>query len=214
MPERSGPEGQQSTHPRVREPPLPSPPHLTTTPSSPQAFAQAHGALAAWVRRRLTELTANPHTAEDLAQRTWLAVWEAVSQGRYDPARAAISTYVYAVSQNVYRHWARTQATAANHASAIAAATATDAPADPLADAELIDELRRTLRDGGPGLTPALLQTLHLIAQGATDRQLAAELGVAPSTAHARKQQALDALRTHLNTCFSAERSPAQRQQP
>jgi DNA-directed RNA polymerase specialized sigma24 family protein len=192
---------------------LPPSTPLTTPPPTPQAFAQAHGALAAWLRRRLTDLTANPDTAEDLCQRTWQAVWEAVSQGRYDARRAAMSTYVYAVSQNVYRRWARTQATAASHAPAIAAnaPAPADAESDPLADAEIVDELRRTLRDGAPGLNLEHLGTLHLIAKGVTDRELARELSVAPSTAHTRKRDALEALRAHLNSRFFPERTPPTR---
>lgn len=188
-------------------------PSLTTIPASPQAFAQAHSALAAWVRRRLIDLTGDPHAAEDLSQRTWQAVWEAVSQGRYDPSRAAISTFVYAVSQNTYRNWARTRATAAHHAQMVAAnaPAESDTPADPMADAEVVDELRRVLRDGAPGLNPQHLRTLHLIARGATDRELATELGVAPSTAHSRKRESLDALRNHLNLRFFSERRPPTR---
>jgi RNA polymerase sigma factor (sigma-70 family) len=185
-----------------------------TIPSpSPQAFAQAHSALAAWIRRRLTDATGDPHVAEDLAQQTWQAVWEAVSQGRYDPSRAALSTFAYAVSQNVYRHWLRRQSTAAAHAPAVLA-NAPQMPEpenNPLADAELIDELRRVLREGGAGLSEESLQTLHLIARGSTDRELALELAVAPSTAHARKRAALNALRTHLTSRFFSERTPPQR---
>ncbi|HYD00146.1 MAG TPA: RNA polymerase sigma factor [Phycisphaerales bacterium] len=190
-------------------------PPLTTIPSSPQAFAEAHAALAAWVRRRLAEMTGDAHTAEDLAQKTWLAVWEAVSGGRYDPGRAAISTFVYAVSQNVYRHWARSQATAANHMPAIAGQIADGAEHDDgaLADAEIVDELRRCLREGVPGLGSDYLHVLGLIAGGATDRELAGELGVAPSTAHSRKREALAALRRHLQELFFTERTGRERKE-
>lgn len=158
----------------------------------------------------MTERTGDDHAADDLSQRTWQAVWEAVSQGRYDPSRAAISTFAYAVSQNVYRNWARSRATAAQHAPAIAA-NAQQSPEtgdDPLADAEVIDELRRVLREGAPGLNPSRLRTLHLIARGATDRELAAELAVAPSTAHTRKREAIDALKAHIESRFFSERTP------
>ncbi len=187
-------------------------PPLTNYPPSPQAFAAAHAALAAWVQRRLTQLTADPGAAEDLAQRTWMAVWEAVRDGRYDPQRAAMSTYVYAVSQNVFRNWARSRATSASHAAAIAAASAAEATpdADPIEDAEVVDELRGVLRDGAPGLAAGSLRVLQLIAQGLTDRELAKALAVAPSTAHARRREALDALRNHLEKRFSPERSPTQ----
>src|ERR1051326_2698718 len=44
-------------------------------------------------------------TADDLCQRTWTMVWEAVSSGKYDPDRAAISTFIYAVGNMVWlRH--------------------------------------------------------------------------------------------------------------
>lgn len=190
------------------------PPH-STIPGSPQVFAEAHAALAAWIRRRLTDLTGDAHTADDLAQQTWQAVWEAVSQGRYDPGKAALSTFAYAVSQNVYRHWVRRQSTITAHAPAVAAnAPQTDEPENnPLADAELIDELRRILRNerSTPDLSEEVLRTLHLVARGVTDRELALELAVAPSTAHARKQAALEALRTHLTNRFFPERTPPSR---
>src|SRR5690606_2863720 len=43
-------------------------------------------------------LAGDAEVAEELAQRAWIAVWEALRRGRYDPARAAISTFVYAVA--------------------------------------------------------------------------------------------------------------------
>jgi RNA polymerase sigma factor (sigma-70 family) len=186
------------------------------TPTTPEEFSRVHAALTAWTRRRLTELTGDTHAADDLTQQTWQGVWEAVSQGRYDPQRAALSTFVYAVSQNVYRHWLRRQATVAGHAPAIAAAAAAPAEAesDPVADAELVEELRRVLREGAPGMGPVDLHALQLVAQGATDRDLAKSLGVAPSTAHARKRVALDALRSYLKSRFFAERRADSRQQP
>ncbi|MDP1662298.1 MAG: sigma-70 family RNA polymerase sigma factor [Phycisphaerales bacterium] len=188
---------------------------LTNHPSTPQAFAAAHAALAAWVKRRLTELTADPHAGEDLSQRTWLAVWEAVRDGRYDPQRAAMTTYVYAVSQNVFRNWARSRATSASHAPAIAAERATGAAprVDPIEEAEVIDELRRALRDGAPGLTAGQLQALQLLSLGLTDRELARALAVAPSTAHARKREALDALRDHIERRFFTERPASVRKE-
>lgn len=191
------------------------PPSIPTAPT-PEEFSRAHAALAAWTRRRLTDLTGDAHTADDLAQQTWQGVWEAVSQGRYDPQRAALSTFVYAVSQNVYRHWLRRQATAAGHAPAIAvsAATPPEAESDPIAEAELVEDLRRVLREGAPGMSAADLHTLQLVAQGATDRDIAKGLGVAPSTAHARKRAALDALRSYLESRFFAERRADSRQQP
>lgn len=189
--------------------------------ASPEDFAASHAALAGWLRRRLTDLSGNPDTAQDLAQKTWQAVWQALRDGRYDPQRAALTTYIYAVSQNIYRHWARRQATVSSHAPALAATAMSLAGSepDPLADAELIDELRRILRDGAPGLSSDHRQTLTLIAQGATDRELAGALAVAPSTAHARKKAALDALRRHLAQRFdfdpvSAERTGHPRQSP
>lgn len=187
--------------------------HQPISANSPEAFAQAHSALAAWIRRRLTDLTSDQHAADDLAQQTWQAVWESISQGRYDPNRAALSTFAYAISQNVYRRWLRRQTTAAAHAPAIAANA--HQPADeqltPLQDAEIIDELRRVLRDGSPGFSEESRRTLHLIARGLTDREIALELAVAPSTANARKQAALDAIRKHLNARFFSERTPPSR---
>ncbi|MFT3684947.1 MAG: sigma-70 family RNA polymerase sigma factor [Phycisphaerales bacterium] len=179
--------------------------------TTPEDFSRAHAALAGWTRRRLSDLCGDPHVGEDLAQQTWKAVWEACSTGRYDPKRSAMSTFVYAVGQNVFRHWARRQATAAAWADSVVPDEPQPEPAD---EAEVIDEVRRVVRDGLPGLGSEHVQVLRLLGQGLTDRELAKELGVAPSTANARKRAALDGLREHLEKRFPSERRAAERQEP
>jgi len=39
--------------------------------------------------------------ADDFSQKTWVAVWQALIAGKYEPDRAAISTFVYAVGYRV-----------------------------------------------------------------------------------------------------------------
>lgn len=141
--------------------------------------------------------------AEDLAQRTWASVWQAIDSGRYDPARAAITTFVYAVAQNHWRQWSRGTVESRTTVTDAPDPIAGEDPAELVAEAELIDAVRRCVRGAAPesGLTEMDREVLNLIAGGSglTDRALAEQLAVSPSTAHARKRSALDGLRRYLH---------------
>ncbi|MCW5764796.1 MAG: RNA polymerase sigma factor [Phycisphaeraceae bacterium] len=165
-------------------------------------FEDAHGRFGPWVHRRFVERCGRSDIAEDLSQRTWAAVWRALDTGVYDPRRAAISTFVHAVSQNVWRQWTKSAGAAAGRMAAGEppdTPAIDDGPAAVVAEAELIEAVRACV-DGraGGAIGPEEAQTLRLLATGATDRDLAAALGVAPSTANARKRAALDRLRAYL----------------
>ncbi|MGH7133572.1 MAG: RNA polymerase sigma factor [Phycisphaerales bacterium] len=181
------------------------------------AFERDHARLAGWVKRMFRERCGSRvDIVEELSQRTWAGVWEAVSSKRYDPARAAMTTFVYAVAQNIWRQWAKQQAR--SEASSVAngeeSTGAQDAVAT-VAEAELIDVVRACVHGRAPaaGLTDDEREVLRLIAAGETDRALAERLGVAPSTAHARKKAAMDKLRGYLTGKFGGtERGAASSQ--
>lgn len=160
-------------------------------------------------------------TARDLSQRTWAALWDMLASGRYDAARASLSTLTYAIALNIWRHHARTSQrarpsselvdfAATNRVLGPAPATPSPDPASTLAHAELLQRVRDALA-GATGLSPDEAHVLRLVASGAGDRDLARELGCSPSTANARKRQALDSLRTHLagHSEPGAERAPS-----
>lgn len=151
--------------------------------------------------------------ADDLLQKTWLNTWNALRAGRYDPAKASFSTYVYTVATHIWLQHLRTSGRSAARMAGGDPETLLDTASglvgngDPgsLADAtQLLDRVRAALRgdDLGPSapnlLSPDERQLLRAIASGETDRGLAASLGMAPSTAHARKKTALDKLRRML----------------
>lgn len=46
--------------------------------------------------------------ADELAQQTWIVFWKALSEGRYDPSRARLSTYLYAIAANIWLRYMRT----------------------------------------------------------------------------------------------------------
>lgn len=175
------------------------------------AFERDHARLAGWVKRLFRERCGGrADVAEELSQRTWAAVWEAVTSKRYDPARAAMTTFVYAVAQNIWRQWAKQQSRSV--ASPVAESddsTGVQDVAATVAEAELIDAVRACVHGRVPaaGLTDDEREVLRLVAAGETDRALAERLGVAPSTAHARKRAAMDKLRGYLTGKFGgAER--------
>lgn len=168
------------------------------------AFEAFHTRLGPWIKRHFLERSGGRvDLAEDLSQKTWTGVWQAVASRRYDPERSALSTFVYAVAQNVWRQHIRRAGRAGSTAEFDEQAQG--APRgeeigvdDEAALAETLEVLRRALRGDMPGMTEADVQVLGLIARGMSDRDLAVALGVAPSTAHARKRATLDKLRGRL----------------
>jgi RNA polymerase sigma-70 factor (ECF subfamily) len=143
--------------------------------------------------------------ADELAQQTWGHVWQTILQSRYDPARAAISTFVYAIANNVWlQHFRASRRTTVELPDHPAGAGHADAM---LLHAELLGALRDCLHSDGPG---ALTDDERLIvleqARGGTERELAAVLKLAASTVHARKLSGLEKLRRCLEAKgFSAE---------
>ncbi len=144
--------------------------------------------------------------AEELAQRTWITFWRALAAGAYDPARARPSTFLYAVAANIWLRHLRERSRRGPVALAEGAdwplSSAADDPAAALECAAAVELVGRVV--GGAeseateadeaAFTEADRQLLRAIADGRTDRELAAELGISPSTAHARKKGVLGRL--------------------
>jgi RNA polymerase sigma-70 factor (ECF subfamily) len=168
------------------------------------AFAALHKRLGGGLFRLFMERTGGrSELADDFSQKTWVAVWQALTAGKYDPGRAAISTFVYAVGYRVWLQHMRTTGRAAAHLEAAAGMGQMAASVDPANEsklAEVIESVRGCLRTGDHecGLTDEERWILRSASSGVTDRELAARLGVAASTANARKQAAYEKLRRFL----------------
>jgi RNA polymerase sigma factor (sigma-70 family) len=203
---------QPSTPPPTAHPIHPPiPPGPTDLPAATAQVEAAHarlsGSVQGWFARRSA---GRVELAHELAQQTWSEVWRAVKLGRYDPTRSALGTFVYAVMLNIWRQHAKASLSARGQTASLdpesQACATLDLPDSALTStlfAERLDLVRRALDEPDrAGLTPDDALLLRLIAQGSTDRELAARLGVAASTAHARKRAALDRLRAHLTPHF------------
>jgi RNA polymerase sigma factor (sigma-70 family) len=138
--------------------------------------------------------------AEDLCQRAWAACWRAVAGRKYEPARAAFSTYLYAIASRIWLEYLR------KSGRGLSTEELTEYEADQLASspaaearlAEAIDLVRECLRGEAGGLSEEERWILRESAMGASDRDLARRMGVAPSTMNTRKRQALERLRRFL----------------
>ena len=174
--------------------------------------------------------------SEELAQRTWIAVWEALREKRYDPRKSAISTFIYAVAHKLWlQHLRRTGRAPLSDgvlgASLSDPSGAAGNPAALLHAAEMLDAMRACLHaTGAPfSLTAEERQVViglsggdsfsyvdGKLKGGESERALAEELGVAASTVHARKQLAYRKLRRCLSakgfSVESAERPRGQRE--
>jgi len=136
--------------------------------------------------------------ADELTHRTWIAFWEALRDRKYDPAKARLTTFLYAVSHIVWMRRGREVGRAPNDGRAVSDATADRAagPADAAEIAGTLDLLRGVVAgiEGPDEFSEADRQALRGVAADRTDRELAEEMGVSPSTAHSRKKSALDRL--------------------
>ncbi|MBX3376722.1 MAG: sigma-70 family RNA polymerase sigma factor [Phycisphaeraceae bacterium] len=162
------------------------------------AFEALHKRLSGGLRKLFVERSGGrSDVADDLIQRTWVGVWQALRSGRYDPARSAISTFVYAVGHNMWLQHLRSRAAGRSEVDTEHEAVFTGPDSDL---AEVLEAIRACLRGEAGGLTPDERVILRLSGTGSSDRDLAARLSVSPSTANARKRAAFDKLRRHLES--------------
>ena len=180
-----------------------------------RAFGALHRRVGAGLRRMLLKRAGGREdVVEDLSQKTWAAVWKALRENKYDPGRAAITTFVYAVGHNAWlthlRQVARQQE---GEHELVAGATASTGTARErgatalVAEAELIEAVRLCIRDPRVGGLSELERTIvHAIALGEGDRQLARRLGMSGSTINKHKHNAYDKIRRFLSTRGFSER--------
>jgi len=180
-------------------------------------FENNHERLSPGLRRFFLERTnGKDELADELCQRAWTLVWRATSDGRYDPARAAYSTFVYAVAQNVWLQHLRQMGRKSGATETLGdreTTASTDSMENIVDDVEIIDLLRRVLRgEELESLSDQERWILTAVAQGETDRGLAAQLQVSASTANARKNTVFDKLRRFL--AAKGHREDSSDQQP
>lgn len=168
------------------------------------AYESLHARLAAGLRSFFARrMKGNPELVEELAQRTWVAAWDSLRQGRYDPDRAAFTTFLYGVGYKIWlRHLdgRRSDATAELDAAAHTVFDEGGSPDSLLAGCEQLDAVRECLMSQNTrfALTSEERSILEAIAAGLSERDVAERIGCAPSTLNARKQRAMHKLRMCL----------------
>ncbi len=167
-----------------------------------QAFTQIHGRLNVGVRRFLeTRLGRDAERVEEIAQRTWFETWRAMREKRYDPARSAVTTFVYAIAYKQYlrdRRGHGYESAMPEMDAIVAEEIGSDMSLDnTLHLVELLEALRHCIDQDGL-LTDDERAVINGLADEETERQLAARLGLAASTVHVRKKSAHAKLRACL----------------
>lgn len=174
------------------------------------AFEQIHRRVGAGLRRVLLSRSGGREDlVDDLTQRTWASVWRALREGKYDPSRAAITTFVYAVANNAWlthlRGFAREQgytggpATLGDARLDRAGPPSDGADAEALGQAEVLEAVRACLRDDNPaGLAGHEREILIAVAGGETDRGIAQRLRISASTVNVRKHAGYAKIRRYL----------------
>lgn len=162
------------------------------------AFDAVHARLNPGLRQMLVRRGANLPTAEELAQAAWAGVWKACVQGRYDPSRASIATFAYAVAGKVWLQHLRARGRPDDASAVVDRVDPSADPSEAARLAEVLEVLRGVLEGREEALTAQERWVVRHAAEGASDREIAARLGMAPSTANAAKQGAYAKLRRLL----------------
>lgn len=169
------------------------------------AFREFHRRLHPGVRRfLLRRIQSNAELIEELCQRVWIAMWESLRAGRYDPNRSAPTTFVYGIAYNILlQHFRQGRSgISLSDADSIAEQLFTDhpEPSEFLRSCELLDTIRDCIagRVVPPGITSADREILAAVSRGETEREMAKQLGISPSTANLRKHLALQRLQEFL----------------
>ncbi|QOJ15394.1 MAG: sigma-70 family RNA polymerase sigma factor [Planctomycetia bacterium] len=168
------------------------------------AFELIYARLAGGLKRFLTKRCGRrPELVEELAQRAWVELWRALREQRYDPQKAAVTTYLYSLTIKLWLKYARESRllTASDDVLlGILEPTGAAHPADKLHLAELLETLRQSLSsdNGDHSLTPVERSVVEWTADGIGEREISRRLGLAASTVHAHKHRALEKIRNHL----------------
>ncbi|MFM9958310.1 MAG: RNA polymerase sigma factor [Phycisphaerales bacterium] len=180
-----------------------------------QAVATLHARFAPGLLRLFLKRTrGREDLADDLAQRCWTLAWDAIRRGKYDPDRASVSTFVYAVASNVWLQHLRKSGRSIEVSAPI-----TESPdfSGPSADDSANAELLQAVRDAVGGLTGAKgpapepsdapshaglneeeRSIVRMMAAGMSDRAVATQMGLAPSTVNVKKRGAFEKIRRFL----------------
>jgi RNA polymerase sigma factor (sigma-70 family) len=161
------------------------------------------------LRRLFLERSSKHHLAEELVQRALAGLWEALRAGRYDPSRAAITTFAYAIANKVWLQHLRASGRADAALDRYTRLVAGGAPrAVDAEDAQEFSALVQALRDviadrphaGEEDVLSAEERWLvRSWAMGESDRTLAKKMGIAPSNVNFRKQGVYAKLRAYLS---------------
>lgn len=173
-------------------------------PTTDLNFDAIHRRYDPGLRRFVAKRAGAPELVDEIVQQTWTEVWRALCEGRYDPSRGAISTFIYAVA---YKRWLQVRRVAASGPRFVSESDSVferllteSSPDNAVHAAELLDALRGCLGNAtGPfSLSDQERAAAGVAASEETERTLASRLGVAPSTVHAWKRAALEKLRNCL----------------
>jgi RNA polymerase sigma factor (sigma-70 family) len=187
------------------------------------ALSELHAALTPGLvrhfARKLAGMRESMTLADELAQSTWVLLWSLLQAGKYDPARARLTTFIYAVGHIAWLRFMRERQRDARRAGPMPEIDGLDLASgdDPAAGVQLAAELqlvRDVLAGAAEGFGPADQELLRAIAMGQSDRELASQLGVSPSTAHQRKRGILQRLAEWLGANEGAPPGPGPKRKP
>jgi len=178
------------------------------------ALSRLHARFAPGLHRLFLKRTrGREDLSDDLAQRAWTLVWESIQRGRYDPDRATMSTFVYAVANNVWlQHLRKAGRSIELNVVPEEGPDFSSPHEEDAGNAELLQALRDAVggllvagsgsdvsgKATGAGLSDEERTIVRMTAAGLSDRGVAAQLGLAPSTVNVKKRGAFEKIKRFL----------------
>lgn len=155
------------------------------------AFAVLVERYAERVVHACVRFTSDPDVGADLAQETWVAVWQRRSQYRAD---GKFPLWLITVARNHCRNHVRARGAVRRHGDA--AANLGEEPTPDQIDALLVDERRRRVRDALSNLPPVMREALLLrFAEDLAYREMVEVVRAGESTLRSRVHHGLRLLR-------------------
>jgi RNA polymerase sigma-70 factor (ECF subfamily) len=159
------------------------------------AFMQIYGYFAPRVKGFLVSRGLTTHAADDVLQEVMMAIWN--KAGSYDPAKAAVSTWIFTIARYKYIDRLRRESRHKSESDDLIDLKESDAP---IADDNVLQDQRQNAVQAAIANLPADQQSVIFLSfiKGLAHSEIAEQLGLPLGTVKSRIRRAFARLREEL----------------
>jgi RNA polymerase sigma-70 factor (ECF subfamily) len=159
------------------------------------AFMQIYGYFAPRVKGFLVSRGLTTHAADDVLQEVMMAIWN--KAGSYDPAKAAVSTWIFTIARYKYIDRLRRESRHKSESDDLIDLKESDAP---IADDNVLQDQRQNAVQAAIANLPADQQSVIFLSfiKGLAHSEIAEKLGLPLGTVKSRIRRAFARLREEL----------------